>query len=76
MTVQQLINNLKKLPKNLKVYMSDHDHSEYEISSRVRQAILVDKSLMSLEEIKNHTIGKSETDELNSLPQQYVTLRP
>lgn len=33
MTVKQLIAKLNKMPQDLQVFMSDHDHSEYETSS-------------------------------------------
>lgn len=42
LTVGQLIEKLKKMPKNAKVYWQDHDHSDYEWNSAVYNVAEVD----------------------------------
>lgn len=76
MTVKQLIAKLKKVPQDLTVYISDHDHSEWEVSGSVRNVTLVNKSDMSFDEFKNHTSTKDTLEELSRLPQTYISIRP
>lgn len=75
MTVKQLISKLNKMPQNLKVYMSDHDHSEYETSSPANGVFFVDQSDMTTSDIDRHTSNKNNSDELYSHPKKYVTIR-
>lgn len=42
MTVLQLINQLKKLPKNKQVFFKDHDQHEYEVNNNVNSVSLID----------------------------------
>ena len=70
MTVQELINELKKLPKKLQVYQADHDHGLYETSGKPNQVILIDK--------KNMNDGQNDKYDLcfQDTPKRYVVLRP
>lgn len=75
MTVKQLITKLNKMPPNLQVFMSDHDHSEWETSSPANGVYLVDQSEMTSEEIERHTSNKDNREELYNHPEKYVSIR-
>ena len=52
MRVKDLIKQLEKLPKNLKVYKADHDHGTFETSGSVNVVELIDKSNMTEYDVK------------------------
>jgi len=85
MTVKQLIKQLEKMPQNLQVYVSDHDHSEYETNGEVGDVTLIDRSnagdirkygYVSYSGIidKDGYISKHDQERFDSTPEKYVTL--
>lgn len=70
MTVAQLISKLKKMPQNLDVFWSDHDHGDYEVNAAVRRVWVVDKS-----EANDH-YHQRQLKDFEDTPKKYVNIRP
>lgn len=75
MKVNQLINKLKQLPKNLDVYIADHDQGQFETSGAAGTCDLIDKNDMDdIENDKATYDGRCFPH--TSTPKKYVVIRP
>ena len=74
MKVKELIAMLNELPKNLHIYIADHDHGKYETSSSAHTCELINKANMNEFENDKH---KSNGDQpFINTPKKYVVIRP
>lgn len=67
MKVSQLIKELKKMPKNAKVYNVDHDHGEYETNGATRSVNLVEKEYA-------HELDE-RSDSYEDMPDVWVSIK-
>jgi len=74
MTVQELIAELQKMPRDIEVYRADHDHGRFETAGSVRRVELIDKNDMTKYDNDESNDGRSYP--FKDTPTRYVVVRP
>lgn len=70
MKVKELIEELKKMPQNAIVYTADHDHSDLETNSKVKQVESVNQN-----DLDDYAKERLEKDPYFKIKGTYVVLR-